>query len=851
LNAGTDVALNAVVTVTFSAAMAPATITTATFTLKGPGAAVVPGAVVASGVTATYTPTASLAANTTYVATVTTGAQTILGGSMAADYVWTFTTGAPTVISVTPLSGATAVPVNTLVTATFSEPMNGATLTAATFTVTGPGVTPVAGVVTYAGSTATFTPSAVLANATLFTATITTGAEDPATVPLASNFVWTFTTAAAPTVVSKVPATGAVGVAKAATVNATFSVAMNAATIDATTFLLKGPGVTPVVGVVTYAGTTATFTPNAPQLLPSTLYTATVTTGAQDTTGAPLAANVVWTFTTGPAPLVTSTFPSAAVVNVPLNQKVVATFTAPMTASTITTAGTFAVVETVGGANVPGAVTYDASSNSGVFAPTNPLTASTEYTATVTTAAKSALGFAIAADKVWDFTTGVVANTSAPRVTATIPALAATAVPINQRIAATFSLPMDPATISAAGTISVAVSGGGAAVAGTVSYAGGTAVFTPTANLAASTAYTMTITTAAKDITGVALAANYVTTFTSGTTAGAVVPTIASTNPVDTSATEPIDKTINATFSAPMDPTTITNATFTVTVAGVPISGTVVYYPDSQIASFTPSSNLAATTAYVATISTAVKDLTGIAIGAGAAANPWTFTTTGVVGTGPATLNLGAAGSAGVMAVTSIVRNTGPVLVNGDVELAPGSAQGILTPEVNGTIHINDAVVTQAQTDLLAAYNDAISRVANPTALAASIGGTTILPGLHINAGAVTTAGGNVTLDAQGDPNAIFLFKVGTTLTTVPGTQILLVNGARAGNIFWQVGTTALLDTTTLFKGSILAGADITLNAGAVVEGRVLAGASAVVAGTATVGANTAVSAPAPQGSGH
>src|SRR6202030_796180 len=119
----------------------------------------------------------------------------------------------PTVISTAPASGAMTVPVNTLVSATFSEAMNAATISGTTFTLTGPGTTPVAGTVTYAGTTATFTPTAVLANSTLFTATITTGAKDPTGAPVAANSVWTFTTAPPPAVVSNVPANGAVGVA--------------------------------------------------------------------------------------------------------------------------------------------------------------------------------------------------------------------------------------------------------------------------------------------------------------------------------------------------------------------------------------------------------------------------------------------------------------------------------------------------------------------------------------------------------------------------------------------------------------------------------------------------------------
>jgi hypothetical protein len=196
VNGATGVLLNTTVTATFSSVMAPATINTSTFTLTGPGGTPVAGAVTYSGTTATFTPTASLAANSVFIGTITTGATDPGGNALSANFVWTFTTGAPTVISTVPAAGATAVPVNTVVSATFSEPMNPLTLTNATFTLTtliGGVATPVAGVVTYSGSTATFTPTLVLAANKLFTATITTGAKDPAGAALAANFVWTFT----------------------------------------------------------------------------------------------------------------------------------------------------------------------------------------------------------------------------------------------------------------------------------------------------------------------------------------------------------------------------------------------------------------------------------------------------------------------------------------------------------------------------------------------------------------------------------------------------------------------------------------------------------------------------------
>src|SRR5208282_4667801 len=157
----------------------------------------------------------------------------------------------PTATSVAPLSASTGGCSNAPVTATFSLAMNPATITGTTFTLTGPGTTPVAGAVTYAAAsnTATFTPTSVLALNTAYTATITTGALDEFGIALASNFVWTFTTSgeacAPPTVLSATPANLAAGVCPATVVAATFSEAMNPATINTTTFTLTA-GTPPV-----------------------------------------------------------------------------------------------------------------------------------------------------------------------------------------------------------------------------------------------------------------------------------------------------------------------------------------------------------------------------------------------------------------------------------------------------------------------------------------------------------------------------------------------------------------------------------------------------------------------------
>jgi len=855
VNGATAVPVNTLVSATFSGPMNPATITGATFIVTGPGATPVAGAVTYTGNTATFTPTADLANGTLFTATITTGAKDPTGAPLAANFVWTFTTAPPpTVVSTVPVNGATAVPVNTLVSATFSGPMNPATITGTTFTVTGPGATAVAGAVTYTGNTATFTPTTILANSTLFTATITTGAKDPSGAPLAANFVWTFTTAAPPAVVPPtVPASNAAGVAEGVVLAATFSVPMEASTINTTTFTLAGPGTTPVAGSVNYSGSTATFTPAA-LLAVSTLYTATITTGAKDPTGVPLAANYVWTFTTAPPPAVTSTVPASGATNVPLNQKISATFNTTMSASTITAAATFTVAKTTGGTAVAGAVTYDSASNTAIFTPTAALTASTQYTATVTTAAQSTQGNALSANYVWSFTTGVDANATAPTVVSTDPANLAISVPLNQRVAATFSASMDPSTISAAGTFTLAATVGGVAVPGTVSSSGNTAIFTPTANLAASTQYTATITTAAKDLSGIAMAANFTWSFTTGTATNATGPTITVENPASAAVNVFVDTTVSATFSTAMDPTTITNATFTLAVAGAggaPVSGTVSYDSASQIATFAPSANLAGNTQYTATVSNMVQDLSGNALTSGPAStppDPWSFTTgttTGAVS--PAMINLGSAGSFAVMATASI-SSTGSVVINGNVGLSPGTSQGIPPAQVNGTIHVNDPIVTQAQADLLAAFNDATSRSTNAQTLPGNMGGLTFTPGLYVNSTSVLISGAgpgnNVTLDAQGDPNAVFIFKMGSTLTTATSSQVILAGGAKASHVFWQVDTSATLGVTSIFQGNLLAATSITINTGAAVTGSMFAGAAGG-AGSATVNAST-VTVPAP-----
>jgi O-glycosyl hydrolase len=311
-NASTGVAITAVVTATFDQAMNASDFTGSTFTLVPQGAGVVSGTLSynAATNTETLTPASPLAYNTTYTATLTTGVQSALGGSLASNYTWTFTTATappPSVTAVTPTNLSAGVAISTTVTASFNQAMNSGTITGLTFTLAGPGNTCVQGAVGYNAGTsvATFTPAANLSYNTAYTATISNSVMSSGGVALAAPFTWSFTTTTppVPTVTSTVPASGATNVNIGNALTATFSIPMDSSTVTASTFTLTGSGNTAVAGSVTYnTGTsTATFTPNA-ALAYSTSYTATISTGAKSANEAPLASNYTWTFMTGTNP---------------------------------------------------------------------------------------------------------------------------------------------------------------------------------------------------------------------------------------------------------------------------------------------------------------------------------------------------------------------------------------------------------------------------------------------------------------------------------------------------------------------------------------------------------------------
>ncbi|MFA5834663.1 MAG: ice-binding family protein [Bacteroidota bacterium] len=212
-------------------------------------------------------------------------------------------------------------------------------------------------------------------------------------------------------------------------------------------------------------------------------------------------------------------------------------------------------------------------------------------------------------------------------------------------------------------------------------------------------------------------------------------------------------------------------------------------------------------------------------------------------------VNLGLADGFAILSYAGIT-NTGNTSITGNLGASPitGAAlTGFETVALVGTFYTVDAtgpagsvisasMLDQAMLDVTAAYNDAAGRTENPISVEGNLGGQTLLPGLYKSTGALEISSGDLTLDAQGDVNAVWIFQIASSFNMTSGRQVFLTGGAKASNIFWQVGSSATFGTTAVMKGTILAYATVTLATGASLEGRALARTANV-----TLDANTIV----------
>jgi hypothetical protein len=604
-------------------------------------------------------------------------------------------------------------------------------------------------------------------------------------------------TTLAPTVTAVAPLANTTGVPiNTKIITAAFSKAMNPRTLNSASFKLACPAGTPVSGAVTYlaAGNVATLTlPAATNLPPSTVCTATIitrtkdateerehvgrmrehdgkaTSGVKDTTGTPMASNYAWTFTTGVTP------------------------------DTIHPRVTLAVPVTT-------------------TAPAAPV---------------------------------AVAALAAPATTISGPIIG---VPANTAITAVFTTDMAPATINAA-SFTVTCAAPCVSPAGIVSYVVGsrTAVFTPTAALTAGTTYTVTITTAATDLAGNPLAgnqaplpapSNYVQSFITAAPVPPANASVLATNPATAAIGVCPGAAINATFNVPsglrMNPLTVNAATFTVTgpapaLTPVTSASVVLDVATGRIATFTPLSALTVGGVYTATIEGGASGVQDLAIPANAMANnlTWSFTA------GPTTTNcltpvaLGSASLFGTFGGSAGMTNSGTqTIINGEIGTIATATSSITgfhdtagdiyteTPlnigAVNGTIYTctnsstgptsagpnpaSCAIASQARLDAQTAYLALTALPAGPDPGAGNLANLVLTPGVYTAAAAsFMIQGGDLTLDAQGDANAVWVFQMASTLTVGgPGAafpqNVILINGAQAKNVYWKVGSAATIN---------------------------------------------------------
>ena len=443
-----------------------------------------------------------------------------------------------------------------------------------------------------------------------------------------------------------------------------------------------------------------------------------------------------------------------------------------------------------------------------------------------------------------------------PTVSYTIPAAGDTGVAINTKITATFSEDMAQATIT--GTTFTLTGPGKTAIAGTVTYAAGarTAIFNPTSNLIISTTYTATVTTGVKDLAGNALAVNKTWSFTTGTAADTTAPTVSSTAPATAAIGIALNANVTATFSEAMDPSTITTTTYTLKQGTTVVPGAVTYLGTTAI--FNPTSNLAANTTYTATVTTGVKDLAGNAL---AANKTWSFTTGTTVAAGPKPVILGTAGDYAILTKTGIsTTTTAGTAVTGDIAVSPAAATYIVgfslaldgtgcfstttpTTLVTGKVYAADyntggcttpANLTTAVLNMEAAYTDAAGRTATSAATTNVGGGTlanlTLAPGVYEWGSNV-----NITTDLHlnGAATDVWIFKVAGTLDMASNKSVLL-SGALAKNVFWQVADVVTIGTGAHFEGIVLGQTAIVMTTNSSINGRLLA-QSAVTLDATTV----------------
>lgn len=713
--------------------------------------------------------------------------------------------------------------------------------------------------------------------------------------------------ASGPMVMAVTPLNKATTVAGNTTIiTAAFSEAMSPTTINASSFSVscKAPCVSPA-GSVSYvaASNTAEFTPKTP-LTAGMSYTVSISSAVTDMAGDPLASDYVWSFTVAiPAPVVDSVTPSKGSTLVPPNiQSISGQFSG---AVSFGSAGSFALTCASPCVDPTGSVVFDTTKHTATYmlASGTILESSTLYTATITGAKSLATGMKMAKPFVWSFTTGPLIDTVKPRVMTMFPATT-TAVPSNLAVGAVFSTSMNPTTINSS-SFTVTCSAPCMPPTGTVSYdpASASMRFVPATPLTVGATYTATISDTVTDTQGDMLAGNqaafpaassYVWTFTVTNPSPAMPMTLSGIEPfadaTDVCPTTAVYVMLGVPSGSRVDPATVSNTTFLVTGPApgfTPVeAASVTSDPLGTTLTFVPQSPLTPGVTYTVSLiggAHGVLDEATPADPLDTVLATWSFTV-GSSASCPTPITLGTAYTIAVGATDGITNTNGipDTLITGDVGLPQtATCNGVTVdnaggfglcggaePVVDGLV-VTDTfpgagIVAQGLADAQAAFlsitptSGAISggllgggtAIASPMSLGGVSGSTLVAgvnyftPGVYASTSAIAIDG-DITLDAQGKPDAVFVFQSAGTLVTADGiaapgahTRILLINGAKASNVYWQVGSTATIGAYSEFEGTVLSASDITLKTGASVCGRVVAGVLAGGSGAVNFDSN-------------
>jgi hypothetical protein len=531
----------------------------------------------------------------------------------------------------------------------------------------------------------------------------------------------------------------------------------------------------------------------------------------------------------GLCPQVTTTNPVNSALEIPLNQLVTVTFNKPINPASLTQSS-FQLVSLATplfpSVLVTGVISY--SGVTATFTPNTNLSPYTTYVGTITTAVKDFSGNRLQGDYVWTFMTGTVFQ---PKIISTSPTTNEMDVVVDKLVKATFNMPMDFTTLNAS---SFTLKQGTIVIAGEVTNLGNDTFFNPNINLSSNTIYTATITTGAKNTVGIAIANDYSWNFTTGVI---VAPRVILTDPLNNSSNVLVSKVVTATFDMVMNPLTLNNSTFNLKQGTTTILGDVTY--SGSIASFTPNNPLLYNANYTATISTGAQNTSGVAI---ATDHVWNFKTintsiapnlgivaqfgafggnAGITNQGTNSVINGAIGTTGASTLITGFHSATAIYTQTPLNIGHVS-NGIFTaPPIPGTA-ASFAIATQGLVDANAAYLS-ISPASMPGGIdpgAGELGGLTLTPGIYKSAsGTFNISNGNLTLDAQGNPNATWIFQTAAGLTVgiagpTGAKSVVLINGALPKNVFWYVGSAATINGAGggTMVGTIIANSGVTFS---------------------------------------